>query len=88
MRYYASDDELILLSARAVVASLNTERFVLCNQIFRFRVSPALPLEQHCASFSLLQISLDNLTLLSFSVNYGCIAWNVSCGAPVIMKRP
>jgi len=87
MCYCASDDErnhfpgeeLKLLSASAV-ASLNTERFVLCNQRLWFRVSTAVSLEQHCASFSLFQFSLGNLSLLSFAVNYRCIAWNVSCG--------
>lgn len=86
MHYCASDDEidyfpgeeLILLSA-SDVTSLNTEGFVLCNQRLWFRVSPAVPLEQHCASFSLFQVSLGNLSLLSFTVNYRCIAWNVSC---------
>jgi len=65
MHYCACDDErnhfpgeeLILPSASAV-ASLHTGSFVLCNQRMWFRVSPAVPLEQHCASFSLLQFSL------------------------------
>jgi hypothetical protein len=94
MHYCASDgerndfpDEELKLPSASAVASLNTERYVSCNQRLWFRVSPAGPLEQHCASFSLFQVPLDNLNLLSFTVNYRCIAWNVGCGAPVIMKR-
>jgi hypothetical protein len=75
---HISGEELVLLLLPAVVWLLHAKHFVLWNQKLWFRISTAVPLEQHCPSYSLFQLSLDNLNFLCFTIKYPCMVCNVS----------